>query len=609
MNVLTRSLGILSLSLGLAACGSDDDDGPAPTPNPTPEPEVNTVVDVALDNGNFETLVTALQATGLDETLDDPEGSFTVFAPTDDAFALLGEDTINNLLADTDTLSDILLYHVISGSEVDAETAIGLSGNTQEMANGDSVGLSLSGDNLLINLSMVTMTDVEADNGVIHVIDAVLMPPAEKGEPMDNIVQTAINAGNFNTLVEALQAAGLDGTLANEEETFTVFAPTDEAFDKISDEALAALIGDNEALTAVLSNHVVAGAEVDSVTAFSMNGGEAETVGGAMIPLEIADGMFMVGGALVETFDVYASNGVIHVIDTVIVGDVELPEPPQSIVDVATEAGNFETLIAALEATGLDETLGNLENDFTVFAPTDDAFSEFSQAEIDALLADTETLSNILLYHVLGGNMVVDSGTATGLAGDTVEMANGDMAALSLSGENLLVNLSQVVAADVDADNGLIHAIDKVMMPPAAEGNPTDNIVETAVAAGNFTTLVDLLVESGLDATLADESSTFTVFAPTDAAFENVPQETMDALAADPALLEEVLLTHVVAGQISSIDAYAANGTSIETVSGAMASIEIANGELQVAGSTVITADVYTTNGVIHAIDEVIIPE
>ena len=95
-----------------------------------------TIVDAAVSNGNFTTLVAALQATGLDTTLADMDSSFTVFAPTDDAFALLGQDTINALLADTETLSDILTYHVISG-EVNATTAISLAGTTVDMVNGD----------------------------------------------------------------------------------------------------------------------------------------------------------------------------------------------------------------------------------------------------------------------------------------------------------------------------------------------------------------------------------------------------------------------------------------------------------------------------------------
>ena len=126
--------------LFLQACGSDSDNHTTYTP---PAEDPTTIVDAAVANGSFTTLVSVLQETGLDDTLADTNSTFTVFAPTDDAFALLGQETLDALMADPDTLSNILTYHVISGS-VDAATAIGAAGTTIEMLNGDMVGLSLS---------------------------------------------------------------------------------------------------------------------------------------------------------------------------------------------------------------------------------------------------------------------------------------------------------------------------------------------------------------------------------------------------------------------------------------------------------------------------------
>ena len=293
----------------LAAC--DDDDDPVTV-------QQQSIVDVAVANGSFTTLVAALEATGLDETLANPDASFTVFAPTDEAFNALGSETINALLADTDTLSDILTYHVISG-EVDAAAAISSAGTTVEMVNGDSVGLSLDGGNLLVNTSTVVMTDVMADNGIIHVIDSVLLPPVGMGEPAGDIVDTAVNAGNFSTLVTALQATGLDETLADPTANFTVFAPNDEAFAKLGGETIQALLADTEALSAILLQHVVSG-KVDGVTAYTLNGQSATTVGGKTIPVMIdsASDSLKVGGATVVVKDIYTTNGIIHIIDTVI---------------------------------------------------------------------------------------------------------------------------------------------------------------------------------------------------------------------------------------------------------------------------------------------------
>lgn len=605
MNKLTlRYLLVAVMALGLTACGSDDDNDP---PIPEPEP-AQTIVDVASDSDDFTTLVAALEATGLDETLDDEDATFTVFAPTDDAFALLGQETIDALLTDTDQLSDILLYHVISGAEIDAEAAVASAGTTVEMANGQSVGLSLEGESLLVNLSMVITTDIQTDNGIIHVIDAVLMPPAERGEPSMNIVETAVDDGNFTTLVAALQAADLDTVLSDESGNFTVFAPTDDAFDMVGEENITALLNDPEALEAVLLQHVVS-AEINSSAAYAANGTTVETSAGTDVLVDIVDRKLTVGGANVVMKDIYTTNGIIHVIDTVIVGDLELPEPPQSIVDVAVEAGNFTTLVAALQATGLDATLADLGTDFTVFAPTDEAFAALGEDTINDLLADTETLSDILLYHVIPGNAVLADG-AIAIANDEmskVEMANGDMVALSVNGESLYVNTAKVNSANVMAENGVIHAIDQVIMPPADMMASESNIVETAIDAGNFTTLVSALQAAGLDATLADENETFTVFAPTDAAFDKIDSATLDALIMDTPALTQVLLQHVIPGMaVDSVTAFTLNGTSVDTAAGEDVSIEIVDGMLQVQGSNVTRYDIYTNNGVIHVIDTVI---
>ena len=136
--------------------------------------------------------------------------------------------------------------------------------------------------------------------------------------PTQNIVETAVSTEGFSTLVSALQSTGLDSVLADENETFTVFAPTDAAFDKIDQATLDTLLADTDALTDVLLQHVIQGAAVESTSAFTLKGGTATTAGGAEVAIEIVDGKLVVGGAVVSTYDIYTTNGVIHVIDSVI---------------------------------------------------------------------------------------------------------------------------------------------------------------------------------------------------------------------------------------------------------------------------------------------------
>ena len=568
-------------------CGGSSSGYHEPTPEPEPEPM--SIVDVAVANGSFTTLVAALEATGLDVTLSDMDNLFTVFAPTDDAFALLGDETIAALLDDTDTLTDILTYHVI-GAEIDSSAAISSAGATVEMVNGDSTGLSLDGDNLLVNTVTVTTVDVEADNGVIHVIDAVLIPPADKGTPTMNIVDTAVSAGDFGTLVTALQAAGLDATLADETQSFTVFAPTDAAFAMIDPDTLDLLLADTEALSDVLLQHVVSG-EVSSVTAYTLNGLSATTASGAEIPVAINSELdtLTFGGATVTTTDIYTTNGVIHVIDMVVVADVELPSPPESIVDVAVANGSFTTLVAALQATGLDTVLDDPDATFTVFAPTDAAFGLLGQGAVSALLDDPDTLKNILLYHVIQGSEVLQDGALTVAQSEAnkVEMANGAETALSLANNTLFVNKSAVALADVMADNGVIHVVDQVITVPTAKGEPTQTIVDIAASNDDFSTLVAALTAADLVTTLSDTSATFTVFAPTNAAFDKIEDAALDGILADTDALTAILLKHVVNNsEIDSVSAFAANGADVPSIGGDSLSVSLQNFSQTVDGAT-----------------------
>lgn len=586
----------------LQACNDDDDKTP-----PTPEPML-TIVETAAAAGSFNTLVAALEATGLDSTLSDNSQDYTVFAPTDEAFALLGEDAINDLLAAPETLSDILTYHVIS-DEVPAETAISLAGTKVAMVNEDEVGLSLSGDNLLVNTVTVTSTDIMASNGIIHVIDAVLLPPADMTEPTMNIVETAVDNGGFTTLVSALQATGLDSVLADETSEFTVFAPTDAAFALIDEKTINTLLANPDTLKSILLQHVVSGMSVDSITAFTLNGQSVETASEAMqeIAINTATDMLTFGGANVIIKDLYTTNGIIHVIDAVVVGDVEIPAH-ESIVEVAIADGNFTTLAGALVSTGLDSVLGDLDNNYTVFAPTDAAFAKLPEGTLDSLT--TEQLSDILKYHVLSGTVMSDAAITLAQSDEntTTTVAESSIA-LSFVDSMLFVNGAKVSSADVMATNGVIHVVDTVILPPSSVDMTDKTIVEVAVAdPDNFSTLVSALTTADLVTTLADETKKFTVFAPTDAAFAKLPDGTLDALTTEE--LSEILLSHVVSDmEIKAIDAYAANGAMLTTESGntVAVSVDAESGMLMIGGAKVTTTNIETKNGIIHVIDTVIL--
>jgi transforming growth factor-beta-induced protein len=339
-----KRTGILSLLLVvvlmMAACAAPAAPAPAtpapattpapePTPEPTPEPveeaELN-IVETAIAAGNFETLVAAVSAAGLADALSG-EGPFTVFAPTDEAFAALPDGLVASLLEDPEgQLTQILLYHVLSGQVMAADVTDGLEAETLQ---GSTVSFTISDGVVMINGATIIATDIEASNGVIHVIDAVILPPADEAdtdteeagaEAELNIVETAIAAGSFETLVAAVSAAGLADALSGEG-PFTVFAPTDEAFAALPDGLVASLLEDPEGqLTQILLYHVLSG---QVMAADVTDGLEAETLQGSTVSFSISDGVAMINGATIIATDIETSNGVIHVIDAVILPPAE----------------------------------------------------------------------------------------------------------------------------------------------------------------------------------------------------------------------------------------------------------------------------------------------
>ena len=523
----------------------------------------------------FNTLVAALEATGLDATLDDTGSSYTVFAPTDDAFALLGEDTINGLLADPDTLSNILTYHVI-GSEVNAEAAIAAAGQTVETVNGANIALSLNGDSLLVNTATVTQTDITTDNGIIHVIDAVLMPPQEATADM-TIAEVAASAGNFDTLLQAAEVAGLSGALAGSGD-LTVFAPTDAAFAALGQDTINTLLANPDVLGDILKQHIVSG-KVDAVTAMALNGQSAQTLLGNSLPIAIdaeTDQLKFAGVTVTQT-DIAAANGIIHVIDAVIVDEVTVPESKGLIPAVAAQAGSFTTLLSLVTETGLDSVLADPTTQFTVFAPTDAAFAALGQETLTALAGDPDKLKDILLYHVIAGQSVMSDAAASVASSseNSVTMANQDASVLSIVDSKLFINDAVIRSANVEADNGVIHVLDKVIMPPTEKMATENTIVDAAVAREDLSTLVSALQAADLVDTLANTEAQFTVFAPTNAAFNKIPSATLSALLADSDALTQVLTQHVLPLEASSATAFSLNGEKATTVAGNQVDINV----------------------------------
>ena len=545
---------------------------PSDTPNDLPRTAQCTTV--------HNSLVAAVVQAELLETLQGT-GPFTLFAPTDQAFADAGIDLAAlNTPEGKQTLSDILLYHVVAGSVPSSAVTECMSADA---VNGQPLAFTVNGG-VMVNDANVTTPDVPTSNGIIHVIDKVLMPT----DTPNDIPRTASCTGNHTSLVSAVVQAGLLETLQGDG-PFTVFAPTDQAFtDAGIDLAALDTPEGKQALSDILLYHVV-GADVPAANVTDCM--SATTVNGHPLSFTVGDSV-MVNGATVTAKDVPTSNGIIHVIDKVLTPTAT----PNDIPRTAQCTTVHDSLVAAVVQAELLETLQG-DGPFTVFAPTDQAFAD---AGIDLAALDTpegkQTLSDILLYHVVGASVPAANVTEC----MTADAVNGQPLAFTV-GEGVMVNDANVTTADVATSNGIIHVIDKVLTPT----DTPNNLPRTAQCTGVHNSLVAAVIQAELLDTLQG-TGPFTLFAPTDQAFADAGID-LAALNTDEgkATLSNILLYHVVAGAVPS--SAVTECMSADAVNGQPLAFTV-DGSVMVNDATVTTADVNTSNGIIHVIDKVLTP-
>jgi len=367
----------------------------------------------------------------------------------------------------------VLEYHVLAGSAVKSTELV--AGDIK-MLNDEAVTVAVSNGVKLNGTVNVTTADVEATNGVMHIIDAVLVPPSVL-PIVGTVVAPAYFNSNFSTLVAALTQAGLFDDLLSPSINYTVFAPTNAAFGAAGITALPPNTSEgNAALTAILLYHVLA-TEVkagDLPTTEVNEPAAIETLGGKTFYLSNRGGsmgVYLNGNTQVVTTDIEASNGVVHVIDRALV------PPSKTIADIAVEFSTaatpeFTQLVAALTKVPALLSAAGADGSLTVFAPTDAAFEALYAAsgvdnlnELEAAIGN-DKLAKVLQHHIVGARVF------------SSDLTSGDVTTLN---QNITVNVSDLEITDaagstppaglipallnVHATNGVIHVIDKVLIP------------------------------------------------------------------------------------------------------------------------------------------------
>jgi uncharacterized surface protein with fasciclin (FAS1) repeats len=471
-------------------------------------------------DGRFTTLLAAVEAAGLGDAVAGLDGA-TILAPTNDAFVATLESlglSADEVLGNTDLLTQILTYHILPDRYFFRNLTSGPAITTLQ---GEDVQFDLTDGVFTVNGVGVSDIDNVASNGIIQVIDGVLIPQSATSQPEPQVLPTAPPTGvaetkpsladvlandpdgRFTTLLAAVGAAGLGDAVANLDGA-TILAPTNDAF-TASLETLglspADVLANPDLLTQILTYHILPG---EYFFRNLTSGPAITTLQGEDVQFDLTDGVFTVNGVNISDIDNVASNGIVQVLDGVLVPPsvMSMMQPPAEATPVpeATETttdanarptivewltndadGRFTTLLAAVEAAGIAPAIVGLDG-ATVLAPTNDAFAaafDFLGVSAEDVLANQALLGQVLRAHIIPGEYFfrnLTSGPSLGtLAGSNVQFNLTDG----------VFTVNNVGISDVDnvAANGIIHVLDGVILPRAAASVFPANVRAAHVAA------------------------------------------------------------------------------------------------------------------------------
>ena len=419
----------------------------------------------------------------------------------------------------------------------------------------------------------------------VMVMFGLLFFATQVANSQDKSYQEFLEQPEFSILKEVLDGQDSDKKSVRTS-GYTFFAPTNDAFRALGEEKLKYLYANPKEFANILRYHFV-----DSkIYAADLTDGQIIHMReGTDAFISLFDSKAYINQAEIIKTDIETYYGVIHVIDAVLT-------QPKSIVDIVVNSPRHESLEAAVVAAELAGAL-SAEGDFTLFAPTDDAFAALGSETIDALFGDpTGDLASILKYHAVGARAL--SGDLSD--GDMFTTLEGSDIEVTINEEGIFINDAKVVFADYQAPNGVVHVIDAVLTPPV----PSNTVVDVIVNSEIHESLEAAVIAAELDGALSGEGP-FTVFAPTDDAFAALGSETIDALFADPTGdLASILQYHVVSGEVMAGDL--SDRQVIEMLEGTNTYISLYKGKAYINQAEITVTDIEADNGVVHVIDAVL---
>ncbi|XP_076363709.1 uncharacterized protein LOC143253543 [Tachypleus tridentatus] len=562
-------------------------------------------------------------------------GTFTVFAPNDKAFTLIPGGTLEQIANDHKKLREFILYHIVPGSVSSSSIRNDVTQNTVQ---GTPIRFNVYGQEITVNGAQIADPNGHYNRDTVHVIDRVLYPVPS----MDLVGQTKWTQVELYGL---LVLAGLDKRLSDGN-SYTIFAPADEAFQNLPPVVSDILKSNVTLLRQVLLNHVLKGTYYSAAL---KNGLTLTSVGGAPLTFSDRRGLLLVNGIPVVEPNFMVLNGVIHVINRVLLPEQvlkdcqclpevtqQLGKPPSSLVGgirqpsfppqgtsppgLVTGGGapppTGNNILQIIEMPGLNiqgqpvgltifydllktsdltDTLTK-QGPFTVLVPTDDAFSNLPSEVLNELRNNPQLLRRVLLNHIISlslnpqhlqNNMVIETNSGLKL-----------FVSVPTGGQKILIGGPSVIASTL-AQNGYVFVINRVLYPL-----PKRDISVALKDRPNLSQLLSLVIKSGLENTLRG-AGPYTVFAPTDEAFAALPENVLEKLLSNPGALKELILNHVVDSVHYKKEF--TSGLILPTSRGQQLRFFVTSDRsVKVNNANIVEFDILTENGVIHSIDRVL---
>uniref|UniRef100_A0A6I8NVP8 Transforming growth factor-beta-induced protein ig-h3 n=1 Tax=Ornithorhynchus anatinus TaxID=9258 RepID=A0A6I8NVP8_ORNAN len=499
-------------------------------------------------------------------------GSFTIFAPSNDAWNSLSPEMLDSLVSNVNIeLLNALRYHMVDRRVLTDELKHGTTLSSMYQ-NSDIQIHHYPNGIVTVNCARLLKADHHATNGVVHLIDKVISTTTNSIQHIIEIEDT------FETLRAAVAASGLN-TLLESDGQFTFLAPTNEAFEKIPKETLNRILGDPEALKDLLNHHILKSAMCAEAIIAGLS---METLEGTQLEVGCnGDVLTLNGRAIISNKDILATNGVVHYIDELLI-----PDSAKTLFELAAES-DVSTSIDLFQQAGLGSHLSGSER-LTLLAPLNTVFKD-GTPRVDG------NTKNLLLNHIIKDQLA----SKHLYHGQTLDTLGGKKLRVFVYRNNLCIENSCIAAHDKRGRFGTLFTVDRMLSPPMG------TVMDMLKGDNRFSMLVAAIQSAGLTETLNREGA-FTVFAPTNEAFRALPPGELNKLMANTKELANVLKYHVgdeilVSGAVGAL-------VRLKSLQGDKLEVSSKNSVVNINKEPVAETDIMATNGVIYAINSVLQP-